>query len=82
MYEFTNKEVRVRKKHRCSWCGEDINIGDAARYRTGKYQGELFSERKHLECYDAILRSDMGCDDEYYFGDQLRGKTYQESHDG
>lgn len=80
MVTLTDKDVKCRKEHRCTWCGERTSIGEKAHYRTGIYEGHFFTEHWHQECWDALLRSDLGYDDEFYPMDQQRGKTYDESH--
>jgi len=32
IYELSNREVTVRKTHRCVWCGEAISRGEMAQY--------------------------------------------------
>ena len=78
--ELTSKQVKCRKKHRCDWCGEVIEASYEAHYRTGIHDGEFFTEYMHPECWDALGKSDLGYDDNYYPRDQQRGKTYDESH--
>lgn len=78
MTQLTLKTVKTRKAHRCTWCGEQINVGASAQYRTGVWDGDFFSEYYHPECYDAMARSDDL--EEFDPMDQLRGKTFEESH--
>jgi hypothetical protein len=78
--ELTTKEVKCRKSHQCTWCGEIIEAGKTAHYRSGLHEGYFFSEHWHLECWAAMMNSDIGYDDEFYPMDQQRGKTYDESH--
>ena len=79
--ELTNKTVKCRKDHQCEWCGEIINAGDTARYRTGRFEDNFFSGYQHPECYTAMGLSDF---DEWDGGftpmSQMRGKTMDESH--
>jgi hypothetical protein len=77
----TVKTVKsCRKNHDCTWCGERVPVGSAAVYRSGKYQGDFYTEYWHIECWAAMVDSDMGYDDEFMPWDQLRGKTFAESH--
>jgi hypothetical protein len=78
--ELSSKELTCRKEHRCAWCGEQMDKGEKAHYRSGLYEGDFFSEHWHPECWTAMLSSDLGYDDEFYPMDQQRGKTYDESH--
>lgn len=80
MSEFKNKEVKCRKKHNCSWCGEIIEIGEKAQHRVGKYYGDFYSDYFHPECNEAILKSELLPDEEYQAYEQQRGKTFEESH--
>lgn len=79
--ELTNKTIKCKKPHRCTWCGEWIGERETARYRSGVYEGWFFSEYWHLECWDAMMGSGLGYDDEFSPMDQMRGKTFQESHE-
>lgn len=78
--ELTNKIVKCRKKHCCEWCDEIIIIGEKARYRSGVWHGDFFGGHQHLECYTAMCKYDEWWDGEFTRGNQLRGKTYDESH--
>ena len=80
LVELTRKKLRCRKAHRCVWCGEQIDAGETAHYRSGVYQGDFFSEHWHSECWIAMLNSDLGYEGEFYPEEQQRGKTYDESH--
>lgn len=74
----TDKVVKCRKPHRCGWCGEGINPGDPANYRSGKYEGDFFSDYMHPECDIAMFNSD-DLDEGFYPHEQKRGKTLEES---
>ncbi len=63
-------EITCKKAHFCAWCGEPIVRGENARYRSGVHNGDFYSTYLHLECYEAMNKSDF---DEFYFGDQQRG---------
>jgi hypothetical protein len=78
--ELTSKDVKCRKEHRCEWCGEVIINGSAAHYRSGRHDGRFISEYYHPECWAALLKSDLGYDDEFMPMDQERGKTFEECH--
>lgn len=45
-----DKIDRSRKKYRCVWCGEFIDIGSSYTRRIGVYEGELSSNPMHEEC--------------------------------
>ena len=58
MYEELNsKKVKTRKNHTCAWCGEKINVGEAADYRAYKYEGDFHTDYMHEECTNGMKRS-------------------------
>jgi hypothetical protein len=77
--DLKNKIVKCRKKHQCEWCDEPIIAGEKARYRVYIHYGEFKAAHQHLECYSAMCSSDEYFE-EFMPGDQLRGKTYEDSH--
>lgn len=79
----TNKTVKCKKKHRCDWCGEVIEPGEIASYRSGIFEGEFFNGHMHLECYSAMNSSDRDDFEDGGFDPmcQKRGKTMRESHE-
>lgn len=50
----------ARKKHRCSYCGEAINAGDAYQYQDGIWEGSWFKSRMHPECFDDMCENGDG----------------------
>jgi len=42
--------VRTRKPHRCEECGKRIELGSAAEYRRGVWEGDFYSYHLHPEC--------------------------------
>lgn len=44
----------ARKNYTCDWCGESIETGTRHRNDAGKYDGDMVSQRLHLECAEAI----------------------------
>jgi hypothetical protein len=73
MTEFTNKTVVCRKHHACEWCGEKIEKGESAKYRSGVNYGDFYSGHQHLECYNAMVNSEHL--DEFMPYEFERGKT-------
>lgn len=55
--ELENKEVDVRKPHRCAWCAETILKGTTAQFRAYVFDGNMTSDWMHPECYTAMLAS-------------------------
>lgn len=73
--ELTSKDIKkCRKKHRCGWCGEWIEAGDPAHYRSGIYEGDFFTEYMHPGCWNALLHSDL-YDKEFEPMMQYRGEV-------
>lgn len=57
MVEFYNREQRKgRKDYVCQLCGRRIRAGREHIYESGKYDGEIFSNRRHIHC-DAVLEA-------------------------
>lgn len=79
--ELTSKDVICRKPHLCVWCGEGIGAGEKAHYSSGVHYGEFHSNYWHPECRAALIASELEFDDEFYHGEQIRGKTFHESHE-
>ena len=77
MTELTEKAVRVRKEHKCAWCGEWIGIGDEAIYRTYIFEGDFSADYMHPECYEAVKTYPDGLEDGFDFGMFKRG-TWEE----
>lgn len=42
--------VKIRKPHRCEWCGQQIEIGSKCYLYKGMYDGEWQNWRMHEEC--------------------------------
>lgn len=82
MYEFykERKINEARKRHRCSWCAEFIEVGESYHTVTGKWDGDFSYAKMHPECFDAYERDDDL--EEYYFYAFKRGKTSSESESG
>lgn len=70
------KEVTTRKRTHCVWCGERIEKGERAQYRTCRMDGDLMSDHMHPECWDASgeVALSEGCF-EFNTGDYPRGST-------
>lgn len=77
--DLTSKPVKCKKRHRCEWCGEMVDVCEMAHYRSGIYEGDFFSAYFHPECWDALGKGLDG-EDEFMPFDQLRGKSFAESH--
>lgn len=78
--EIQNRQVTVRKPHRCVWCAERINAGEPAQYRAYKFDGDLGSDWMHPECYGAMQRFPDQTDlmDGWTPGDFARGSVSDE----
>ena len=49
-------EQKANKPHKCSWCGEKIEIGEL--YKRYRYysSGDACTVKMHPECYEDILK--------------------------
>ena len=62
----TVKQIKAsRKRHRCQWCSEFIEIGQPKTTESGVFEGDFFFRRTHPECYEAqerwlVLQPDEG----------------------
>lgn len=84
MYEVIDEGriVKARKRRRCEWCPEWIEVGDECVVRTYKVDGELNNSRQHPECYEAMRKGrPVTWEDSFEFGEQLRGKTMEETEE-
>ena len=72
------KTVKARKDHPCFWCGEKINAGAECNYSAGIFEGDFYSGWMHLECENALGKSDR---DGYEEQGYKRGKTAEESEE-
>ena len=73
------RTIRARKRRRCEWCGESIEVGEVCILRKYKFDGDFNNCRQHPECHDAMQKSDLGWEQSFEFGEQRRGKTMEES---
>lgn len=74
--ELTNKTVKCRKIHKCVWCGIKIQINEKSQYTSGIYDNEFYSNYFHMECYKALLDSDLSdYDYEFQLYEQEYGKS-------
>lgn len=51
--ELSDRDVIVRKSHKCVWCGESIARGEKAHYRVYIFDG-FTADYYHPECYKAM----------------------------
>ena len=73
---FTDKQVKVRKSHRCVWCGEDIPNKSNAQYRSYIFDGVFQFDWMHPECYSAMMNDwDEGFDEGFLPGEFERGSA-------
>jgi len=73
-----DKEVTVKKRHRCCWCNEWIEVNDKARYRVYVFDG-FQQDYLHPECYEALGESSKEIDEDGFTQGMFeRGKTIME----
>ena len=51
---FTTRKMKSLKERKCSLCGETIEVGERYSRYSGKYEGDFFDEKYHIDCYDLI----------------------------
>lgn len=54
---FKDKIVTSRKKHECDLCGKGIKIKERIRYISGKFDGEVGTQRFCSKCCSAMVKS-------------------------
>ena len=67
MTTLQEKPVKVRKEHKCIWCGGVIWFKETAIYRVYIFEGNFMRDYLHPECFDAMNKyewydSDNGFD--------------------
>lgn len=60
---------RARKRYVCIACGWFITQGEQHYNQTGVYDGAVFSNRFHDECYAALAEDESAHDDGFITGD-------------
>ena len=73
-HQFSCNQHTARKRHRCAWCGQGIEIGDQYMREKSVYDGAHQSHAWHFECLDAShdeAREEGGtCEFTLYSGDR------------
>jgi hypothetical protein len=74
----------VAKPHRCSWCGEQIPVGELYTRWSGRYEGQMFTCKCHVECQKAMqLWQEQTGETEYPdVGSMTRGCTCEKGDVG
>ena len=57
--ELRNTTILAKKDHSCEWCFDRIHSGETCRYRVYKFDGDFRVGYLHIECYEAMLKSDL-----------------------
>jgi len=53
---YCTKAIKAtRKKCRCYWCGEPINIGEPKTTTALVWEGDFHADNFHPECHDALV---------------------------
>lgn len=75
-WELSTTHPRARKEYHCDWCNELINIQEKHLKRVYVYDGELRSDRMHLECERAMDKVPRGTISEGWLaGEFKRGSS-------
>lgn len=56
--ELKNRYFLARKEYHCVWCGEKILIKEKYLSRSYLAEGDFYSDKMHIECENAMLKSD------------------------
>lgn len=56
--EIREKVVKPRKHHTCEWCATPCIAGEPCVYRAYIFEGDFNSGYMHMECFDAMGKSD------------------------
>lgn len=64
--QLSNAHRKAHKQYQCIWCGELIPLHSIYHWKTGIYDGDFQTQRKHLECERATKEFDWHNND-YYF---------------
>lgn len=48
-------QVTAKKRHRCTWCGEWIAVGEVYQKEFVKVDGDAGHNKLHPECYEDLL---------------------------
>ena len=59
MSDFYNdpKIRKAHKNHRCTYCGEPIQIGASYSWQKGNFDGSWYESKFHFECADDLAAS-------------------------
>jgi hypothetical protein len=63
------KTPTARKPHICEMCGEIIKKGEVYSKESGKWCGELFTRKMHLQCFDVMNEYCDEVDNEFVWED-------------
>lgn len=70
---FSMTDRKAAKPHRCVWCGEAINKGEAYLDERSVFDGNIQRNRWHPECHAAAVQGwNDGDDAEFCPGEQER----------
>lgn len=52
----------AKKIHKCEMCGKPIEVGETYSYETGKWDGDFFDRKMHLNCFEmfTMILHEMG----------------------
>jgi hypothetical protein len=77
------RQVKARKRHRCDWCGQHIEVGEIHPVYTAFFEGTATRIRMHAECrkaMDAVTAKEGWI--EWMPGDYTRGCTCEHGDPG
>lgn len=62
MSDFLRPSVqhKARKPHRCTYCGESIDVDSVYHRQTGVWDGSWFVSKFHPECFEELCEDPYG----------------------
>jgi len=67
MIVLETKTPKAKKRHKCDFCGEYIEVGEVYENQTNIGDGELYHWKSHISCQQLVNELDMfkDCDSNY-----------------
>jgi len=51
---YNSRKVKARKEHKCELCRKPINKGEVYSYNVGLWEGDFFTQKRHIKCDDKL----------------------------
>jgi len=69
-----DKILIASKEHKCTWCGEQIEKGEAYHYYTGIHDGHFQTTHLHIECSDELAEKASYWGEDYEFAPYMNDR--------